>query len=102
MAWADQVERANAAFLQTWGQDAVWQPQDGSAPSTITGIKKNPGIQEEVSRGTNVIRFWIDSNLLNPSPATGDTITLDGLSYDVGDTPADIEGGMVLILRRNA
>jgi hypothetical protein len=41
-------------------------------------------------------------NSLNPQPIAGDGITLNGVTYDIGDIDVDIEGGAVLKLRRNA
>jgi hypothetical protein len=106
MSWADQVERAHAAFLAAWGIAALWQAQDQSASATITGVIKNPGMHEEYvpggSTGTSVVRFWVDMNSLNPQPIAGDGITLNGVTYDIGDIDVDIEGGAVLKLRRNA
>jgi hypothetical protein len=104
MSWADQVERANQAFLETWGIEAAWQPQAGGDPVTITGIIKNPGMADEFipgsSQGVGVVRFWVDFDSVDPAPAKGDQITLNGVSYDVSDLDVDIEGGAVLKLRR--
>ena len=104
MSWADQVERANQAFLSTWGIEAAWQPQAGGDLVTITGVIKNPGVEDEFvpasSQGVAVVRFWVDFSSMDPAPARGDRISINGVSYYVAEDPVDIEGGAVLKLRR--
>jgi hypothetical protein len=104
MSWADQVERANQAFLDTWGIEATWQSQAGGDPVTITGIIKNPGVEDEFipgsAQGVAVVRFWVDFRSMDPVPARGDQIAINGVSYYIADDPVDIEGGAVLKLRR--
>src|SRR5580658_1426739 len=66
MAWPDLVEAAHAAFLDTWGIPATLAPQSGSGTFSITGIIKNPGMEEQNvpggAAGTGVLRFWVDFN----------------------------------------
>jgi len=106
MSWADQVERANQAFLNTWGIQATWQPQQGGDPVIVTGVFQKPGLPELAipgsTQGVAVVRFWMDFDSLDPAPALGDTITINGVSYYVSDLDVDIEGGAVVKLRRNA
>jgi hypothetical protein len=108
MAWPDLVEAAHAAFLDTWGIPATLAPQSGSGPFSITGIIKNPGMEEQNvpggAAGTGVLRFWVDFNspvfLTVPKPQSGDTITVNGIAYTVGVPDVDIEGGATLKLRK--
>jgi hypothetical protein len=105
MAWPDLVEAAHAAFLSTWGIPATLTPQNGSASFSITGIIKNPGMEEQSlpggAAGTGVLRFWVDYNSISPQPVSGDTITIAGVAYTVGVPDVDIEGGATLKLRKN-
>jgi hypothetical protein len=104
MSWADDVQRANQAFLGAWGASATLQPQGGGPAVAFTGIVKNPGIEEQFqpggSPGTTVLRFWVDFSNMATKPAVGDTVTVNGTVYDMGRPPeVDVEGGAVLHLR---
>jgi len=105
MAWADLVASANAAFLSTWGTPATLQPKDGSGLFSITGIIKNPGMEEDTlpggPTGTAVVRLWVDFKTLPQEPSIGDSVMLNNVSYTIGKIDVDIEGGAVLRLRQN-
>ena len=50
-------------------------------------------------QGTAVVRLFARFANLSPPPRQGDTITLNGIVYDVQEVAVDIEGGAVLKLR---
>jgi hypothetical protein len=107
MAWAELVEGANAQFLATWGTAATLAPQATPGQTfPITGIIVRPGMEEEFipgsTTGVSAIRFWVDFLSIEPQPAMGDVITINGVNYDIGPVDVDIEGGATLKLKRNA
>lgn len=60
-----------------------------------------PGSQD----GVNVVRFFVDYSALSilvppANPKIGDTITLNGVDYNVGSVDPDAEGGATLKLKK--
>lgn len=102
MAWTDYIDALHSAVLNAFGVAATLNPQDGSAAVPITGIIKTPAQLEDVfpgSAGSSVVRFWVNFNGIAPSPQHGDTVTLNGNVYVIGEIEVDIEGGAVFKLR---
>lgn len=81
-------------------------PQDGSPDVTFKGLIENPAMAEDYvpgsSQGVSVIRLYVRFVDISPLPRKGDTLTLNGVTYDLFDKPVDREGGATLKLRRNA
>jgi hypothetical protein len=99
----DLSNSVDAACLNTWGVPATFTPQDDSGPQQITGIIQNPAMAEDYVPGsvvgTSVVRFFVRLSEISPQPGHGDTITLNGITYNVFEVEADIHGGAVLKLR---
>ena len=104
MSWPDLQAGANTILLNTFGIAATLTPADASPDVAITGIIKNPGVEEEVipSTGAAAVRFWVDYANIARQPVIGDTLTINGTAYTVGGVDVDVEGGAVLKLRKNA
>jgi hypothetical protein len=107
MSWPEWVEDAHQAVLAVFGVTVTWQPQGSPGVSiAIEALEEKLPIEEPVPpgslTGTTNARLWIDTDSLSPAPAEGDEIIFNGVSYDVGNVEADIEGGAVLVLKRNA
>ncbi len=106
MSFRDKVETVDVTCLKEFGIPATLNHQAGGA-SDIVGIVQNPAMAEDYvpgsSQGVSVVRFFVRFVDITPVPIKGDTVTLGGVTYDIGKPPeVDREGGAVLILRRNA
>ncbi|HEY4364458.1 MAG TPA: hypothetical protein VGN17_26065 [Bryobacteraceae bacterium] len=90
--------------LSIWGVSALWVPQDYSGPQSITGIISPPPLEEQVipgsTHGTSIVYFWVRFVEIQPSPMIGDTITLDGILYNLDKVNVDSMGSAMLHLRR--
>lgn len=105
-SWPTVVEGVHQACLNAFAVTVQWTPQGSSSPISIQAIEEKLPIEEPYvpgsTTGTSNAVLWIDTDSLSPSPAIGDEIVFNGVSYDVADVKADIEGGAILDLRRNA
>jgi hypothetical protein len=103
MAWSDLVNTMDGACLATFGTTATFTPQEGSGAQQITGIIQHPAMAEDYVpggvQGTSVVRLFVRFANINPSPQHGDTVTINGIVYDVVDVDVDAQGGAVLKLR---
>jgi hypothetical protein len=103
MAFSDIVNAMDTACLAAFGTPVTFTPQGGSGPQQITGIIQTPAMAEDYVpgsvQGTSVVRLFVRFANLNPPPQHGDTITINGIVYDVMEVEADVEGGAVLKLR---
>ena len=88
------------------GETAMFYPQNNSVAQSINGIIAPPPFLEEVTPGSldgvTIIYFFVRLADITPTPALGDTISLNGVSYDVQDVLADSQGAGTLRLRRNS
>ena len=93
------MARASPAF----GTPVTFTPQDGSGAQQITGIIQHPAMAEDYVpgsvQGTSVVRLFVRFANITPPPRHGDTITINGIVYDVVDVDVDAQGGAVLKLR---
>jgi hypothetical protein len=103
MAWTDLVNTMDAACLATFGIPVTFTPQDGSGAQQIAGIIQHPAMAEDYVpggvQGTSVVRLFVRFAKIMPPPRHGDTITINGIVYDVVDVDVDAQGGAVLKLR---
>ena len=103
MPWSDLVNTMDSACLSTFGTPATFTPQDGSGAQQITGIIQTPAMAEDYVpgslQGTAVVRLFIRFASIAPSPQHGDTVTINGTTYNVVEVEADTQGGAVLKLR---
>jgi hypothetical protein len=103
MAFSDLVNAMDTACLDAFGTPATFTPQDGSAAQQITGIIQNPAMAEDYVpgsvQGTAAVRLFVRFAAITPPPRQGDTVTLNGIVYDVQEVAVDMEGGAVLKLR---
>jgi hypothetical protein len=103
MAWSDLVNTLDTACLATFGIAVTFTPQDGSGEQQITGIIQNPAMAEDYVpgsvQGTAVVRLFVRFAGIAPAPRMGDTITMNGTTYDVQEVAVDTQGGAVLKLR---
>ena len=103
MAWSDEVARLHLACLAEFGIPAIFTPQDGSGNQTITGIIQEPGMFEDNTPGgipgAAVVRLFVRFAAITPAPQHGDSVTVNGSTYVVGEIEADTQGGAVLKLR---
>ena len=103
MAFSDLVNAMDSACLAAFGTPVTFTPQDGSGPQQITGIIQTPAMAEDYVpgsiQGTSVVRLFVRFANLNPLPQHGDTITINGKTYNVNEVEADSQGGAVLKLR---
>ena len=103
MAWSDLVNTLDAACLATFGIAVTFTPQDGSGAQQITGIIQNPTMAEDYVpgsvQGTAVVRLFVRFAGIDPAPRMGDTITVNGTTYNVQEVAVDTQGGAVLKLR---
>lgn len=116
MSWADQAQGVRTAQIQAFGLAASGlplaslQPAAGGLPVDIDGVFEEPAIFEDVfpasSQGVSVIRFWVDIDNIAPRPQRGDTIAINGVTYDINDVKSRPEGsasgGATLMLRRKS
>src|SRR5271157_4487907 len=103
MPWSDLVNAMDSACIATFGIPVTFTPQDGSGTQQITGIIQNPAMAEDYVpgsvQGTAVVRLFVRFSAITPPPQHGDTITINGIVYDLVEVEADREGGAVLKLR---
>ena len=103
MAWDDQVSALDSACLAAFGVPATHMPT-GAAAVPVIGIIQNPALVEDYvpgsAQGVSVVRFFVRFAEMNPQPAHGDQLLLNGILYDVFEIEADRAGGAVLKLRR--
>lgn len=103
MAFSDLVNTMDTACLAAFGTPVTFTPQDGSGPHQISGIIQTPAMAEDYLpgsiQGTALIRLFVRFANLNPLPQHGDTITINGKTYNVNEVEADSQGGAVLKLR---
>ncbi|HZT29249.1 MAG TPA: hypothetical protein VFA33_05165 [Bryobacteraceae bacterium] len=103
MAFADLVNAMDTACIAAFGTPVTFTPQDGSGPQQITGIIQTPAIAEDYVpgsvQGTSVVRLFVRFANISPPPQHGDTITINGVVYDVLEVAVDVQGGAVLKLR---
>ena len=105
--WPTLEANANAVMIDTFGVPATFTPQDGSGgwldPQTIEGIIMRAAMAEDFppgfGPGTANLRFWVNFEMISPSPQHGDQIAFNGTTYVVQEVEADIGGGSVLKLR---
>ncbi len=103
MPWDDQVAAMDSACLAAFGVPATHMPP-GADEVPITGIIQNPALAEDYvpgsAHGVSVVRFFVRLAGMNPQPAHGDELLLNGILYDVFEIEADRAGCAVLKLRR--
>ena len=103
MPWSDLVNTMDSACLSTFGTPATFTPQDGSGAQQITGIIQTPAMAEDYVpgslQGTAVVRLFIRFAVIAPAPQHGDTVTINGVTYNVAEVEVDTQGGAVLKLR---
>jgi len=103
MAFSDLVNAMDTACLGAFGTGVTFTPQDGSGSQQITGIIQNPAMAEDYVpgsvQGTAVVRLFVRFANITPPPRQGDTVTINGIVYDVLEVAVDTEGGAVLKLR---
>jgi hypothetical protein len=103
MAFSDLIASMDTGCLTTFGTPATFTPQDGSGAQQITGIIQNPAMAEDYVpgsvQGTAVVRLFVRFSTITPPPQHGDTITINGIGYDLVEVEADRGGGAVLKLR---
>ena len=103
MAFADLVNSIDVACLTAFGGPATFTPQDGSGAQQIAGIIQTPAMAEDYTpgsiQGSSVVRLFVRFAAISPQPRHGDTITINGIVYDVVEVEADLAGGAVLKLR---
>ena len=103
MAFSDLVNQMDASCLTLFGTAVTFTPQDGSGAQQITGIIQTPAMAEDYVpgsvQGTSVVRLFVRFVDLSPQPRHGDTIAINGTTYNVLEVEADVEGGAVLKLR---
>ncbi|HEY4360096.1 MAG TPA: hypothetical protein VGN17_03975 [Bryobacteraceae bacterium] len=110
MAFNDLIRHAydtclNVFGVQQEGITAVFTPQDYSGPQRINGIISPPPLEEQVipgsMTGTSIVYFWVSTFDMLPVPKIGDTLTLDGVLYNLDKVNVDVYGGAMLHLRRS-
>ena len=86
MAWLDQVAALRSACIKTFGVAATHMPP-GADEVPIMGIIQNPALAEDYvpgsAHGVTVVRFFVRFSDMNPQPAHGDQLLLNGVLYDV-------------------
>ena len=107
MSFAGLVKQMDDTCLSSFGlsQEGIvvlFTPQ-GGVPQQIDGIIENPAMAEDFVpdslQGTGVVRLFIRFVDITPFPQKGDSISINGVSYEVQDDPVDLEGGSCLKLR---
>lgn len=105
--FSDLTKALDDTCLSIFGEPAVFNPQTGEGPITITAITA-PAPDEDVligtAPGTVVAYLFVRYTEITPNPRRGDVVIYGtpGASYDVVDVLVDRQGGAVLKLRRNA
>jgi hypothetical protein len=103
MAFEDLVNSLDMACLTVFGTPVTFTPQDGSGAQQITGIIQTPAMAEDYTpgsvQGSSVVRLFVRFANISPQPRHGDTITINGVVYDVVEVEADLAGGAALKLR---
>lgn len=103
-AWSNLIGRLDTNVIKLLGGVQVtFIPQDGSGSQVISGLETRPAMDEDFtpggSIGTDVVRLFIQPQLITPAPRRGDVIIYNTVSYMVQETPSDLVGGAVLKLR---
>lgn len=98
----------NALCVDEFGIPATLLPQSAVGAIPFVGIVDRPAFGEEnlpgSLSGTNILRFWVDFQAMPTKPQKGDTVTVNGINYDLFEVVADHDpqGGATLKLRKNA
>ncbi len=105
MSWSSLVNAVDIAAIDVLGGvSATFIPQDNSGSQNISGIIRNPAMDEDFtpgsSQGTSVVRFFVRFANITPQPRKGDVVVINGISYMIVDASADTEGGAVLVLKK--
>ena len=74
--------------------------------STIVGIFVQPPMMEDQipgsTPGVTNVRFWVDFATLNPQPALGDQVIINGVTYEIGRPDVGLDGtGATFTLKRS-
>lgn len=101
MGWA-LADLANVAVRNVFGQSVTYTPQVGSAYS-LRAIRDERHVyarvgQALIDESQREIRLTVRLADCATYPAQGDTLSTDGVDYEVRDVQADGQGGAVLVL----
>jgi hypothetical protein len=105
-SWPARIQSLNTRCLLTYGVPATLHSVS-AGDVQITGIVKRMPLSEDAipgsTQGVNSIRFFVDLAALTvagKAPATGDTLTLNSVDYNVMTIDPDYGGGATLKLLR--
>lgn len=107
-AFSSLTTSLHTTCLAEFGIPAVLHSQN-AGDVQIIGIIQTPSMAEDFvpgsTEGVNVMRLFVDFRALSAlipyaAPATGDTITINGNDYTIGNVNVDVEGGAILKMRR--
>ena len=106
-AWSDADADLSRTVIAEFDPDTAFlQPMAGGDPVAIHGsIADSPMLEPfgpGSSMGTSVVYFFVFMPDITPQPQKGDIVTLNGVTYDISETPTVENGGSTLQLRRNA
>jgi hypothetical protein len=108
MAFSDMVAAAGDIISATLGKPvALTLHHSSGLPDSVpisAPIIKNPAMEEDFvpgsSDGTGVLLLWMRPEWFDVPPVLGDTVTVNGVDYDVFAAPVDRQGGITLKMRR--
>ena len=104
MSFQDLTKTLDLTCLSTFGVQATFQPQSLEPPTDITGIIAPPPLLEDFppgsAEGVTSVYFFVRYEDITPNPRLGDTVTIDGVTYNVEQINVDTQAGAVLKLRR--
>lgn len=104
MQITDMFEQLDSICVDTFGVEAVLNPQDGGE-LIIKGVFALPSMLEEMAsqQGASVVRFFVRLVDIDPLPRTGDTVTINDQDvYDIFAVDADNAGSGTLRMRKRA
>jgi hypothetical protein len=104
MSFADLTKTLDLTCLSTFGVQATFQPQSLEPPTDITGIIAPPPLMEDFvpggADGVSFVYFFVRFEDITPNPRKGDTVAIDGVTYNVEQINVDTQGSSTLKLRR--
>jgi hypothetical protein len=108
MPSADTFGTLDSSLIDVFGDTVSFAPKDGSGPFSIIGIFETPSMldQFEPLGGAAILRLFVRlADVLaatGTTPARGDVISINGLTYDCTDILVDALGGASLRLRQRS
>lgn len=113
MAFRPLVEALDQACISTFQLTddsgtpitVILHPQSGGPDIPLQVIEESPAFAEDYvpgsSQNVSVMRLFVRFVDISTPPQKGDTVSVNGVNYDLFEADVDREGGATLKIRRN-